>query len=234
MIALGLGLSLAVSACRSESEQGSDAGGQSRVQRHKAAIAQFQTRLVQLKHRVSNPPEERACTEQALKAEPGSSSIRLLSVEQAYLKRYQNPAFVPYSGERATWKFLTTPALRKVKPAFEANSEQSSVDVLWKIKKLESEYEHTALIRPLTFELPKVEGDQFHAGRFEAWMVVFALASSEPLCATRVQAQSSQEVAGRLGQDRSRASVLDFAANVRRELEAAAARLNPRFVLVLG
>lgn len=202
----------------------------SEAEAKRSRLTAFNDRMSKLRGGVESVPrEERPCSESAIERRLRGRESKLLLVDQAYLGRFADPGLDPYGGEAARWKFLTGPALRAIPLFQQPPADPALTDAVFKTVKLDETYVYAAVLRGDRREPPRLEGERFHAGILEGWLVLAELKGGPALCATRVSARSSEEVAGRGGQTPNDVLWRDFVRQVRNELDQAAQRLSSRF-----
>ena len=119
----------------------------------------------------------------------------------------------------------------KIDPPQPMTDVKQVIDTLYRMKKLQERYRHLAVVRGTKRELPRAEGQKFHAGFFKGWLVVVDLDSAAPLCQARVFIESSLEVAGKTGQSREQAVWKDYRGHLHKGLNDAAHRITERLTL---
>ena len=231
---------LVVAGCHSRTSPGSGEQADPEAARElvglEKRVGAFQQRLVAIRRAVPDAAnvDDQPCPDAAIEKKLGGSSGSLLLADYDYLVRYAGGSADPYAGDHQRWKLLTTPELRVVPPRSAVHTTKQANDALWNIKKVQRDYDYIGVIRSSQRELPRLDGDRFHAGVFSGGLFVFDLASGKPLCRARVDAHSSEQAAGVKGQ--SAADVLwnDFSMKLRQDLDAALSRITKQLTLDLG
>jgi len=197
--------------------------------RTKSEIDAFAKRMRTLRERTPEPRDDlgdEPCPDEQLERATRGAPAPLLVADYDYLERFVRPEIDPHAGRGAAFRLLTTPALRAVVPAPRITDESMGNDVLFRIKKLDEEYDYVAVLRTSERLLPRREGGKFHGGRLAGHLVISDLATGKPLCRARVDAESSSEVAGIQGSDPERVLKNDFYAKVRDAIGAAVRRVS--------
>jgi hypothetical protein len=208
-------------ACPDRESQDGVAEERAALDKLRAGVREFTDKLERLRKTtaasIRADLEEQACPEaritQAAKGAPGS-----LLVADAEFVRELN--FDP------RWKMLTTPALASLPKPSRLTTVKQATDTLFTIRKLEREHAYVAIVHTTERESPRLEGDRYHGGRVVGWLMVFELDGAKLLCRARLEAQSSDEIAGLAGQNRAEVLRNDFSSRVREELEDAVARIS--------
>jgi hypothetical protein len=161
--------------------------------------------------------EEQPCPEPRLRQAAKGAPASLLLADAEFVREL---AFEP------RWKMLTTPLLASLPKPSRITTVKQATDALFSVRKLESEHAYVAIVHTTERESPRLDGERYHGGRIAGWLTVFELKSGDSLCRARLDAQSSDEVAGLQGQDRAEVLRNDFSARVRQNVEDAVARIS--------
>jgi len=219
-------VSVLVFGCPSKESKREPSGATGRT---KSEIDAFAKRMNALREQTPAPRDDlgdESCPDEQLERATHGAPAPLLVADYDYLERYVRPSIDPHAGLGAAFRLLTTPALRAIPPSARIANESTANDVLFAIKKLDEAYDYVAVLRTRERRLPRREGGKFHGGTLAGHLMVFDLATGKPLCRTRVDAQSSPEVAGIQGSDPERVLRNDFYAKVRDAIGEAVRRVS--------
>jgi hypothetical protein len=175
-----------------------------------------------------------ACPDDVIREKLGSGAGRLLAAEAGALARFDSKARPGEAQLDPRFDFLTTADLRKIVAPEAIDSRKTATDAAYRILELEKAYRYVAVIRPTKQLAPRFKGEQFVAGEFEAWMVVFDLADGRRICAAQARATNSDEVAARANTPKDTALWNDFVMQVRRSLDETVGALSRHLRLDLG
>lgn len=168
--------------------------------------------------------KEQKCDEAAINRRLGSKDGLMLSVEYEEVVRLATGGI--RSEGRDRWKFLTTPAARKL--STRVADVKSATDTLYTLRQLRKQYPFVGVVRLTKRDLPRLDGDRFHAGVLEGWVVVVDFESNERLCQARFVTQSSELVSGVDRSKIEKALWQDFARRARSALDGAVDRITRR------
>ncbi len=226
---LSVALACAAPACdKGESEKKAEDRSQELVET-RAKLTQRLAPVVSAYAATPDPKsvQEASCDEKALSDEEGNPGALVVG-EHTFLARLQKPELDPYAGAGAPFKALTTPALRILVPAGRVQTPQQGIDALWNAQKLERDYTHLGVLRADQRVGPRLDGDKFHGGEYSGVLIIFRLGTPpQQLCQARIEAKSSENVAGAQGDAREAALWNDFLSNLKNEVHAAAKRIAP-------
>ncbi|MBX3129780.1 MAG: hypothetical protein KF718_23895 [Polyangiaceae bacterium] len=203
-------------------------GARAGSDRSASELAKYAARLAALHAATPADADERVCPDEELAARFDGGVGRLAIAEHAFLARFAGDATDPYAGDGARYKTLTTASLRVIRPPASITSSAQATDALWNAQKLEREYSHIAVLRSRERAGPNMKGDELVSGKLSGVLVVFEIGKSTPLCVARVEAASSDGVAGVEGKAREDAIWNDFVGNVRSSLAAGVKRITKR------
>ena len=203
------------------------------AQRHRRDVQKFVERLRQLGAAVPPPGqlEEQPCPDEQLEHQLDGGYGRMLLIDHDFLERYGQDANGVYSGERKRWSFLSARLLREIDRVSQLSEPKRDIEALVRIQKLEREYDHVAVLQTQRREAPRMEGDKFHGGVFEAWLVVFEWRTRRRLCQAEIFAESSPEVAGLTSQARDEVLWRDYRRRIDVGMDDAVRRLSRRLLL---
>ncbi len=203
------------------------------AQRHRRDVQEFTERLRKLRAAVPAPEklQEEPCPDEDLEHELDGGYGRMLLVDYEFLDRYGRDAAGVYAGERSRWSFLSARLLRDLDRVSQLPETKRDIDALVRIQKLDREYDHVAVLRTKRREAPRIEGDKFHGGVFEGWLVVFEWDTRRRLCQAEIMAESSPEVAGLSRQARDEVLWRDFRRRIDVGMDDAVRRLSRRLLL---
>ena len=174
-----------------------------------------------------------SCPDDALRLKLDGGYTRALLADFDYLGWYHKVAQNPYQGPKERWNVLTARSLLSVAHPDSVDNRKTAIDALYRLQGLRAEHEYVAVVRATQQRLPRLDGERFHAGVFQGWLMVFEVPAAKRLCQARVAAHSSTEIVGTERQARERVIWLDFQRHLRRELHAALARITRRMNLVV-
>jgi hypothetical protein len=203
------------------------------AERHRRNAEKFIERLHQLRAAVPPPEQlqEEPCPDADLEHQLDGGYGRMLLVDYEFLQRFgQDPNGV-YSGDRSRWSFMSGRLPRDLDRVSRLSGTKRNVEILVGAQKLEREYDHVAVLRTVRREAPRMEGDKFHGGVFDGWLVVFEWDTRRRLCQAEIMAQSSPEVAGRSSQGRDEVLWRDYRRHIDAAMDDAARRLSTRLLL---
>lgn len=226
-------LAHAAAGCRCE-EQPTVTAESPQLLRFKSEATWFAMQFVQIRTAVPSPAglQEQPCNDEQLKTELDAGYGRMLLADHAYLERYERPELDPYAGPREPWKVLTAAELRAIDPPQPIVTVKDITATLFRMQQLQRNYGHLAVLRTTRRELPRIEGERFHPGVLDGWLVIVEFERALPICHAQVHAASSHQVAGLRGQDRDRAVWRDFERRLLQQLNDAARRMTRRLLLV--
>ncbi len=224
---LAVALLSAVVGCHSKAGEHKRDPGFVRLQKR---VAAFDRRLAVIQRAVADAArvEDQACPDAAIDKQLHGSTGSVLLADYAFLGRF---AGKPPVAQQGRFKSLTTPALRDVALPADLHTQKQATDALWKIQKLQRDHPYLAVLRASHRELPHMEGKRFHPGVLSGGLFVFDLSTGKQLCRARVDAHSSEQVAGMKGQDRAQALQNDFSLRLRQELDRALSRVSQQLEL---
>jgi hypothetical protein len=190
------------------------------------ALSDFVARLTRIQAYARAHVEEKPCPES-----PSGKEIfgAALVADVEFLRMLSSGATAP-SAPTDPWRALTSPGLFELELG-RPKSADAARETRYRIVQLEQHYAHLGVAVATQRTTPELHGDQFVTGHFDGWLSVFDLRTAAPVCATRWSASNSEQVAGRVDQNRSDAIRRDFAMNLGRELDRAATRLSAALVL---
>lgn len=170
--------------------------------------------------------KEARCPDEVIREANRGAPGRLLTVEYDYLSYFVAPYVDPYRGERGRWSPLTTAALRKLDPHAQTGTAEELTDLAFSMKALGADLPYWGVLRWLRRQAPRREGEQFHPGVLEGWLVVVDPVARQRLCQARLSVRSSAEVAGLAGRDVDDALWRDFIRQARRGIDEALRRIS--------
>jgi hypothetical protein len=234
MVSAAATLAASIIGCRGSQPDGGSQDAH-KVAELKSQAAALTKPLAQVRAAVPEPAQlaEAGCTDDELRLRLEGGYARALLADYDYLGWYHQAAGDPYQGPQERWQLLTARSLLAVAPPASIDNKKAAIDALFRLQGLRAEYQYLAVVRATQRELPRLEGERFHAGAFQGWLMVFEVAAAKRWCQARVSAHSSTEIVGTERQARERVIWLDFQRHLRRELHAALARITRRMNLVI-
>lgn len=158
------------------------------------------------------------CPDEAIAKNAKGGRPLLAVTEYEVLARFDAPGTDPWSGERARYRRLTTPAFAAIDPPAPGASSKAWIDALFKTKKLEEEYSYLGVLRTVKDVPPRLEGEAFTPGSFEGVVAVFEIGREKPMCMAKVSAVSSGELVGTSKQARTTVMWNDYVGNIKTAL----------------
>ena len=182
----------------------------------------FSKRLASVRKVAEQTKAGKPCPDDEIRTRARMAVARVAMAEHAYLQRYATPTVKPrYRGKDKRWEFLTSDALLAIRGPVELESERAATDAVYRIRELQKETPYLAVVVPAVVEAPKMQGDEFVAGKFEGVLAVFDLTSGDAVCSTSFFTPSTDQVAATEGTSKDQALWNDYSMRIRGALDDA-------------